>query len=47
MSGDLDRSAEGFSTRSRSDFERGTSEETQLTLGASVAAGVTSSAYAA
>src|SRR5579871_5809147 len=37
----------GFSTRSRSDFEHGTSEETQLTLGASVAAGVTSSAYAA
>jgi SecA-like ATPase subunit of protein translocation complex len=37
-----------FSTRTRSDFARGTSEQTQLTPGAaSIAAGVTSSAYAA
>ena len=37
-----------FSTRTRSDFARGTSERTQLTPGAaSIAAGVTSSAYAA
>jgi hypothetical protein len=37
-----------FSTRTRSDFEGGTSEQTQLTPGAaSIAAGVTSSAYAA
>src|SRR5882762_210293 len=37
-----------FSTRTRSNFERGTSEQTQLTPGAaSIAAGVTSSAYAA
>jgi hypothetical protein len=37
-----------FSTRTRSGFERGTSQETQLTPGAaSIAAGVTSAAYAA
>jgi hypothetical protein len=37
-----------FSTRTRSDLARGTSEQTPLTPGAaSIAAGVTSSAYAA
>jgi hypothetical protein len=37
-----------FSMRARSDFARGTPEQTQLTPGAaSIATGITSSAYAA